>query len=164
MTTGKEIASNLAVILFGALFLAYTTRYPLDTWESPGPAVFPLIVGTVLTILGAGQLARALWRSRRKDHHREKHRDGSRPLRESILRNSEDGKALRMVAFLVLYLLMMQWIGFFVSTFLFAVVASKLTEKTDWGRPIVLSATLTLCCYLLFEVWLKLSFPRGALF
>ncbi len=166
MTTRKEIASNLVVILFGAVFLAYTTRYPLDTWESPGPAVFPLIVGAVLVFLGAGQLVRVLWKSRRKDHHHhhEKHRDGDQPARESILRNSGDGKALRMIVVFILYLLMMQWIGFFVSTFLFAIISSRLAEASDWGRPIALSAGVTVCCYLLFEVWLKLSFPRGVLF
>lgn len=163
MTTRKEIASNLVVILFGAVFLAYTTRYPLDTWESPGPAVFPLILGAVLTILGVGQLVRALWQSTRKDH-REKQRDGGRSVRESLLRNRGDGKALRMIAVFILYLLMMQWIGFFISTFLFAIISSRLAETKDWGRPIALSAGITLFCYLLFEVWLKLSFPRGVLF
>jgi putative tricarboxylic transport membrane protein len=163
MTTRKEIAGNLAVILFGAVFLSYTARYPLDTWESPGPAVFPLILGALLTILGAGQLIRALWKSARKDH-REKQRDGGRSMRESLLRKSGEGKALRMIAVFILYLLMMQWIGFFVSTFLFGTITSRLTETRGWGRPIALSTGITLFCYLLFEVWLKLSFPRGILF
>jgi len=163
MTTRKEIASNLAVILFGAVFLSYTTRYPLDTWESPGPAVFPLILGSVLTILGVGQLVQALWKSTRKDH-REKQQNGARSVRESLFRNRGEGKALRMIAVFILYLLMMQWIGFFVSTFLFAIISSRLTETKDWGSPIALSAGITLFCYLLFEVWLKLSFPRGVLF
>lgn len=161
MTTRKEIASNLVVILFGAVFLSYTTRYPLDTWENPGPAVFPLILGTVLTILGAGQLVRALWKSRRKDHDKHR-RDGSGM--KSLLSDRGEGKALRMIAVFILYLLMMQWIGFFVSTFLFAIISSRLTETKDWGRPMALSAGITLFCYLLFEVWLKLSFPRGILF
>jgi putative tricarboxylic transport membrane protein len=161
MTTRKEIASNLAVILFGAVFLSYTTRYPLDTWESPGPAVFPLILGAVLTILGAGQLVRALWESTRKD--RDRHRGGGFGMK-SLLRNSGEGKALRMIAVFILYLLMMQWIGFFVSTFLFGAITSRLTETRGWGGPIALSAGTTLFCYLLFEVWLKLSFPRGILF
>jgi putative tricarboxylic transport membrane protein len=163
MTTRKEIASNLVVILFGAVFLFYTTRYPLDTWGNPGPAVFPLIVGAVLTTLGFGQLIRVLWKSGQKGH-RGKHHGGDRSATESFLRNRGEKKALWMMVFFVLYLLMMQWIGFFVSTFLFAILTSRLTEKKDWGRPIVLSAGITLFCYLLFEVWLKLSFPRGILF
>jgi biotin transporter BioY len=161
MTTRKEVAGNLVVVLFGAVFLFYTTRYPLDTWESPGPAVFPLILGVILTILGAGQLVRALWKSRRREHH---DRRGNEPGLGSLLRNSGEGKAFRMIILFILYLLMMQWIGFFSSTFLFAVLSSRLTEAKDWGRPVALSVGTTLFCYLLFEVWLKLSFPRGILF
>lgn len=162
MTTRKEIASNLVVILFGAVFLAYTTRYPLDSWESPGPAVFPLVLGAVLVLLAGGQLAQVLWKSTRKGH-RDKHKK-SGAAQESLLHNSGDGKALRMIALFMLYLLMMQWIGFFVSTLLFGVVTSRLTETMGWGKPAVLSAGITLFCYLLFEVWLKLPFPRGILF
>jgi putative tricarboxylic transport membrane protein len=161
MTTRKEIGSNLVVILFGALFLSYTTRYPLDTWENPGPAVFPLILGTLLTILALWQLALALRKSTKKEH--DKHRGDGSGLK-ALLSNSGEGKALRMIAFFILYLLMMQWIGFFVSTLLFSIVSSRLTETKNWGGPIALSAGITLFCYLLFEVWLKLSFPRGILF
>ena len=163
MTTQKEIAGNLVVILFGAVFLAYTTRYPLDTWESPGPAVFPLILGAALTILGAVQLVQAIWKSRRKEHLG-KHGHSGISVREFLFRNAGEGKALRMIALFILYLLMMQWIGFFVSTFLFTIITSRLTEAKGWGGPIVLSAGVTLFCYLLFEAWLKLSFPRGVLF
>jgi hypothetical protein len=161
MTTRKEVAGNLVVILFGAVFLSYTTRYPLDTWESPGPAVFPLILGVTLTILGAGQLVQALWKSRRKGHH---DRNGEESGLGSLLSSRGEGKAFRMIALFILYLLMMQWIGFFTSTFLFAALSSRLTETRDWGRPIALSTGITLFCYFLFEVWLKLSFPRGILF
>ena len=65
---------------------------------------------------------------------------------------------------LVLYILMMKWIGFFVSTFLLVILTSRLMEAKDWGRPIALAAGVCLFCYLLFEVWIKLNFPRGMLF
>lgn len=159
MSNRKEISSHLVVILFGAVFLAYTSRYPLDTWENPGPAVFPLIVGSVLTALGLWQLGRALWKSKQRDH--DKHR-GSGLI--SLFGNRENGKALRMITLLVLYLLAVQWLGFFSSTFIFGTLTGRLTEARGWGRHIALSAGLTLFCYLLFEVWLKLSFPRGILF
>jgi cellulose synthase/poly-beta-1,6-N-acetylglucosamine synthase-like glycosyltransferase len=80
-----------------------------------------------------------------------------------LLDNSGDGKALRMIAVFMLYLLMMQWIGFFVSPLLFGVVTSRLTEAMGWAKPVVLSAGITLFCYLLFETWLRLPFPRGIL-
>ena len=53
MTPRKDIAGSLVLILFSLTFLIYTTRYPLDNWESPGPAVFPLLLGAVLLLLAA---------------------------------------------------------------------------------------------------------------
>jgi putative tricarboxylic transport membrane protein len=163
MTPRKEIASSLALILFSMTFLIYTTRYPLETWESPGPAVFPLLLGGVLLILAAWQLIRALLAPKIPDREGKK---GSNieSLKKFLHDNEGETKVLYLTAMLILYLLMMQWVGFFISTFLLVVLSSRLIEAKEWGRPIALSVGVGLCCYFLFEVWLKLSFPRGILF
>jgi putative tricarboxylic transport membrane protein len=163
MTPRKEMAGSIVLILFSMTFLIYTTRYPLETWESPGPAVFPLILGGVLLILASWQLLRAFLAPKPAVPAREK---GSniRAFEKFLHDNTGETKVLTLTAMLILYILMMQWIGFFVSTFLLVVFTSRLMEAKDWGRPIVLSAGVGLFCYLLFEVWIKLSFPRGVLF
>ena len=163
MNPRKEIASSLVLILFSAIFLIYTTRYPLDTWESPGPAVFPLILGAVLLLLAAGQLIRALLAPKTPAGAGEKGH-GIDALKAFLRDNQGEAKVLYLTAMLILYILMMQWIGFFVSTFLLVIFSSRLMEAKDWGRPIALAAGVGLFCYLLFEMWLKLSFPRGILF
>jgi len=86
--------------------------------------------------------------------------DLNRFLRES----SGEAKVIALTVMLVLYLLMMTWIGFFVSTFLLVVLASRLMEAKDWGRPVALAVGVCLFCYFLFVVWIKLSFPTGILF
>ena len=85
-------------------------------------------------------------------------------MKAFFLENQGEAKVLILTSLLVLYILMMQWIGFFVSTFLLVILSSRLMEAKDWVRPIVLSAGVCLFCYFLFEVWIKLSFPRGILF
>jgi putative tricarboxylic transport membrane protein len=163
MTPRKDIASSLVLTLFSAIFLIYTTRYPLDSWENPGPAVFPLILGGILLILALWRLIRAFLAPAASDRKREM---GSKvsALKAFLHENQGEAKVLTLTALLVLYILMMQWIGFFVSTFLLVILSSRLMERKDWGRPIVLSVGVSLFCYFLFEVWLKLSFPRGILF
>jgi ABC-type nickel/cobalt efflux system permease component RcnA len=168
MSNRKEIAGNAVVVLFGSVFLAYAGRYPLDTWESPGPAVFPLIAGAVLTALGLWQLIRALAKAMRRDHeeHHDRHHEGHHPKRgfKSLFGARGEGRALRLILLFILYIPAMQGIGFFTATFLFATLTGRLTEARGWARHVALAAGLTLACYLLFEVWLKLSFPRGILF
>jgi putative tricarboxylic transport membrane protein len=162
MSRQKEIVSSLVVILFGCAFLAYSTRYPIDTWENPGPAVFPLIVGVILTLLAAGQLVRSLWKGER---HVSRGGKGHRRTRWAWLKRGENGfTALAMIGLFVLYLLAIQGLGFFASTFCFAVLTSRLAGARDLLKPVGLAAGLTLGCYLLFEVWLKISFPRGVAF
>jgi putative tricarboxylic transport membrane protein len=163
MTARKDIASSLVLILFSLTFLIYTTRYPLDDWENPGPAVFPLLLGGVLLFLAAWQLIRAFLSPKAPDRLRGK---GSMiiAVKAFFLDNQGEAKVFIMTALLVLYILMMQWIGFFVSTFLLVILASRLMEAKDWVRPIALSAGVCLFCYFLFVVWIKLSFPRGVLF
>jgi putative tricarboxylic transport membrane protein len=163
MTPRKDIASSLVLILFSATFLIYTTRYPFDSWESPGPAVFPLILGGILLILALWQLIRAFPAPKAPEKVGEK---GSKvkAVKAFLHENRGEAKVLTLTSLLVLYILMMQWIGFFVSTFLLVILSSRLMQAKDWGRPIALSAGVSLFCYFLFEVWLKLSFPRGILF
>ena len=163
MNPRKEIASSLVLILFSMTFLAYTTRYPLDDWENPGPAVFPLILGGILLALAAWQLIRALMAPKMQGSAAEK-AHGIDAVKKFLRDNAGEAKVIALTVMLVLYILMMQWIGFFVSTLLLVILASRLMEAKDWGRPIALAAGVGLFCYLLFEVWIKLSFPRGVLF
>jgi putative tricarboxylic transport membrane protein len=163
MTPRKEIFSSLVLILFGSTFLIYTTRYPFDDWESPGPAVFPLLSGGVLLLLAVWQLIHAFLDPKTRDREGEK---GSKikAWKTFLHENQGEAKVLILALLLVLYILMLQWIGFFISTFLLVILSSRLMEAKGWIRPIVLSASVGLFCYFLFEVWLKLSFPRGMLF
>ena len=159
----KEMMSSLVLILFGLFFLLYNLKYPLDTRANPGPGVFPLMVGAVLVILAAWQLVQ----DRRKpkiEEVKESREETGRSLGEFLQRYRVETKPLLMIAVFVVYLLMVKWVGFFISNFLFVIISSKLIGARDWGRPVALSAGISLFCYFLFEVWLKLSFPRGVLF
>jgi putative tricarboxylic transport membrane protein len=163
MTPRKDIASSLVLILFSSIFLIYTTRYPLDDWENPGPAVFPLLLGSVLLLLAAWQLIHAFLSPKAARRLRGK---GSMitAVKAFFLDNQGEAKVLILTSFLILYILMVQWIGFFVSTFLLVILSSRLMESKGLMRPIALSVGVCLFCYFLFEVWIKLSFPRGILF
>jgi len=163
MIIRKEIASSLVLFLFGVFFLLYDIKYPMDTWANPGPGVFPLMVGAVLVILAAWQLAQEV-RKPKPQGAKEDHEGNGRSTTEFYQRNRGETKPLLMIAVFVVYLLMVKWVGFFISNFLFVIISSKLIGAKGWGRPIALSAGVSLFCYFLFEVWLKLSFPRGALF
>jgi hypothetical protein len=163
MAVRKKVLSSLVVMLFGIGFLLYDLKYPLDTWGNPGPAVFPLMAGAVLVILAFRELARDLLNSGSasdEDEGRAQHVS----LKDAFRTGKGEAKVLVMIAAFVVYVLMIKWLGFFVSNFFFVIVASRLIGARNWRGPVALSAGISLFCYLLFDVWLKLSFPRGIVF
>ncbi len=165
MAIRKNIASSIVAALLGAGFLLYNIQYPLDAFSNPGPGVFPLIVGAVLVILGALQLILDIRKPEQMDCE-EKGRGtiSIRSLRGCLRKDHAERGILLMIGVFILYLLMVKWVGFFVSTFLFVVVTSRLMGARSWGVPMLLSAGINIFCYFLFAVWLKLFLPRGILF
>ncbi len=163
MAIRKGIVSSFVLILFGVVFLLYNIKYPMDTWANPGPGVFPLMVGAVLVILASWQLVQDIRKPKPEEAKEGRERTG-RSIGEFLQRYRVETKPLLMIAVFIVYLLMVKWVGFFISNFLFVIISSKLIGARDWGRPVALSAGVNLFCYFLFEVWLKLSFPSGILF
>jgi len=155
MSTRKEITTTLVLLLFGAGYLVYSTEYPVGAWNNPGPRVFPLFVGGVLVILAFGHFIQSL-RSRKSEEREEIAQPTKKPLGAS--------RPLFLAGVFVVYILMIEGVGFFVSTVAFVVMSSRLMGAKDWVRPLGLALGVALFCYLLFEVWLKLSLPRGLLF
>ena len=160
MTRRKEIVSSLVLMLFGAGFLIYDIKYPLDQLANPGPGIFPLIIGGVLFLLALWLLFQNLMTP--ESQHEKENPDKKIPSIEGFLEKiREEAKPLLMVAFFIVYLLLVQWAGFFVSTFLFIISISKIMGAKGWIRPLALSAGVNLFCFFLFVEWLKLSFPSG---
>ena len=165
MAIRKAIVGGIGVILFGVVFLVYNNRYPMDTMANPGPGIFPLIIGAVLVGLGVWQLVLDWARPIQSDCE-EKGRGSIsiRSLRGCLQKDNAERGVLLMIGAFSLYLLTVQWIGFFFSNFVFVIIASRIMGARSWGGPLALSAGVNVFCYFLFEVWLKLSFPRGILF
>ncbi len=163
MFVRKETTGSLVLLLFGVGFLFYDLKYPLDQWANPGPGVFPLVVGAVLVILAAWQLAQEIRKPKLQGDKGNDER--SRKSITAFLQEKRgQAKPLSMIVIFIVYLLMVKWVGFFVSNFLFVIVSSRLMGAKGWGKPIALSAGINLFCYFLFVAWIKLSFPKGLLF
>jgi putative tricarboxylic transport membrane protein len=160
MSNRKEIISSLVLLLFGAGFLIYDIKYPLDQLANPGPGVFPLLVGSVLFLLTVWQLFQSLLKS--EPQHAKENQEKTPPSKKGFIQRIRDeAKPLIMVAFFIVYLLLVQWVGFFVPTVFFVIAVSKIMGAKGWVKPVALSAGVNIFCYLLFVEWLKLSFPSG---
>lgn len=160
MVSRKEITSSLIFIMLGVGYLVYNTYYPLDTLNNPGPGVFPLILGSILILLAIYQLAHVLQKRRLKEYQVKEQPQSVKGTLRGL--KNESGPFILGATFAI-YIILLPWMGFFISNFLFVVICSRLIGARDWKRPLSLAIGIDLFCYLLFEIWLKLSLPRGHL-
>jgi putative tricarboxylic transport membrane protein len=157
MDSRNEVITNIILALFGIGYLIYNSLYPLGTLANPGPAVFPLVIGMLMVALVALQLYQLVGKPKIERQGVEK-----KSVTFSQVMKKERKPFLAVIV-LIIYLVVLNWIGFLTSTFVLVVISSKLMGARDWVRPIGLGFGVMLFCYFLFEVWLKLSLPTGFL-
>jgi putative tricarboxylic transport membrane protein len=139
---GRDRWSAVGLALLAIGYLLAGRRYPLDTLDTPGPGVVPVLAG--LALLGvaiwlfvvAGSVSPA--------------RAAGGPINRS---------ALVLAAALVVYAALLPRLGFLASSFSLVVVASRLMGAAGWWRPVALAVGVTGGCYLLFARWLGVPLP-----
>ena len=86
--------------------------------------------------------------------------------REPVEGNQDEGTIRRGKFFMIcvslfVYTVLVSWLGFVPSTFLFVLFLLQTTEPERWWRSIVKAVLITAGNYLVFVVWLGINLPRG---
>jgi putative tricarboxylic transport membrane protein len=61
------------------------------------------------------------------------------------------------------YIILLEPLGFVLTSFVCLLALFKLSEPKKWLMPLVLSAATAVLSYLLFSVWLQCQLPKGLL-
>lgn len=61
------------------------------------------------------------------------------------------------------YALVLNWLGFPITTLLFMILILKGIEVQSWRVTLMIAVLSTFITYLIFSLWLKIEFPRGIL-
>lgn len=72
-------------------------------------------------------------------------------------------KVVLVLISLFLYAVLMEWLGFFIVTFLLFIFLLGVIEKKKWWFAALVSAAVTLFAYLVFETALQSQLPKGIL-
>jgi putative tricarboxylic transport membrane protein len=121
----------------------------LGTLRKPGPGLLAFGTGVGIGLLSLGLLIQS-FTSRGK---------------ESGIGHGE--KMIPRVKFLLIcvslfaYIIIMNWLGFVLSTFLFVLFLLYTIELERWWRRILKAVLITVGNYFIFVVWLGLSLPKG---
>jgi putative tricarboxylic transport membrane protein len=144
---GSEVVGSLFWLAVGVFFLVGGIMLKPGTLRNPGPGLLPLIMSLLLISFSLFVLAKALIAP------------------EGILKRIQWKGQTAVVASVFLYGLLLDLLGFLLSTFalMFLLYGLLFEGKNKWSRVFFYAAATALAGWLVFSVALKVPFPKGRL-
>jgi len=145
-----DVFSSLFLTLLGGVFCVSSLNLGIGKIHAPGPGLIPFGTGAVLMLLSIGTILEAQFGGKVGDQTR-----------------LFQGKRLSVVVWvqisLFAYVLVLDFLGFILATFLIMTVLFRISEKQSWGIVLLGSAITTGFSYFLFDYVLECRFPTGVL-
>ena len=135
-------------ILFSIYVCMVSYRLGLGSLHKPGSGFMPFWSGAFVGILAAIVLIQDFVSRRATEENREK------VAWKSI--------ALSLFFFLV-YILVLERLGYIISTVLFVGIILKAIERKGWFLSSWVAVVMALVSYYIFKVWLQAELPKGLL-
>ena len=141
---------SVILTLVGVVFCGYSFTLGLGTVHAPGPGFVPFLAGGLLIVLTIAALIET--------------RPEMKVRKWSELFGGERWRAVvGILGSLFLYALVMDILGFLLSTFLILTFLFKISEGQRWKVALGASILTMVLTYFLFEYFLQINFPRGFL-
>lgn len=140
--------------LVGAAVVVSASRLRVGTLGSPGPGFLPLVAGIVMLALAIGILVQewSRWRAA-----------CAAPEPPAAAPGNRLPVALAVAALLA-YALLLDPLGYVLTTALFLVFTLRVLGRLAWWAVLTSAVTSTVVSYALFGLWLKVplrTWPRG---
>ena len=150
----KDFASGIALLVLG-LFLAFQSiRLPLWGGSGPEAGFYPLAIAVIIVSLSSFLVLKSGIFSRLKGEKRLASQGG------------EKIRLYKVFAYLVLMLLygiLVEKVGFLITSALLLILILKLVERQDWKATLLVGVTSIVISYALFVYFLQVPLPRGFL-
>ena len=146
----KEQVSSIFLLLFSAFICFFSYKLSIGSIHNPGGGFFPFYLGIILALLSINNFVKAI--AQRK-----------RPVK--IIKASAAGinwqNIILTIVVLFSYPLLLDILGFPISTFLFTVLFLRFIEPQRWSVVLGTGSAVTIVFYVVFQYWLKIQFPAG---
>src|SRR5512136_3055968 len=152
MFRDRDVTSSLFWALVGMLFCIGGVHYGLRRSGIPGPGFLPFVTGLLLVALSLILLFSRLVSKR----------DGGELAGAQMPRGEALKRILQALGALCLYVLILEPLGFAMTTFLFMIVILRL-EPRRWTFLIPAALGATAFFFFLFKVLLRVPLPPGML-
>jgi putative tricarboxylic transport membrane protein len=142
----RDVVVAGVVLAFAAAAVYEAAKLPLGTARNPGPGFFPWWTSVALILLGVVFFAQGL-------NFSSAAREGSGRI----------AKVATLMAALAAYALLLELLGYPISTFLLVLFILRATEPQPWAGALGMATITALVSYVLFALWLGVPLPRGPL-
>jgi putative tricarboxylic transport membrane protein len=137
-------ATSLFLLAFALFFSFESYQLGMGTLRDPGRGFIPFMAGILLAALAIGILAQSVANKEQP---------------------SSFGKGWRkgcwVIGSLLVYVLVLEKLGFMITTFVFLILSMLSFERRRWASAIVISLFTIIISYLVFSAWLKVQLPIG---
>ena len=144
-------AGAMIWIAFGVALGIGSTSLGVGTLHKPGPGFMPCLTGVLLGLFG---LLLALLHTGKRSKE-----EGS----EEVSLRSFWPKGACSLAVSFLYAFLLDPLGFLAATFILFLSLFKIMGVRRWFTPVLMSFLAVSVSYFIFDVWLRIEFPRGIL-
>lgn len=143
--------TSLFWLVVAILICLGSVRLSLGDLRHPGPGFFSFLAGAILGLLSII----LFWQSNKK---------GPQEKRKAFWPNPQGARQMIwMVIALIIYVIGMNYAGFFSSTVLFLGFLLTGIGHQKWSTVISVTILVAIVSYLIFQYWLDVQLPRGFL-
>jgi len=142
----SEPIFGLILTALGLFIVIESLMIGFGNLRNPGSGLFPFMVGVLIFIQSVTIVLK-------------RNSTGGKPA----FSNDEIKTLIGMSITLILWIILMPYLGYLLATFITVFAFSKLMRLEGWMKPFILSAGTTALCYFLFGFLLSLDLPRGLL-
>jgi len=146
-----EIAVAALIFLLGAIVIYDSARLGFGWQEvhGPRPGYFPFYIGLIMCVASLVNVARALM-VRGADN-------------KTFVEVGQLKLVLSVLVPTMVYVLLVTWIGVYISSVLFIGFFMRWLGKYPWWKVVAVSVVTMVVFSLVFEKWFKVPLPKGPL-
>jgi putative tricarboxylic transport membrane protein len=143
---------SILMILVGIYVAAGAVKLGIGSVNKPGAGFIFLWLAVILASLAMIDLVTTILENKRTS-----------AIRKPLWKGFRWGKVILVLAGVGVYAIVLDMLGFILSTFLVLLFLFKVVEPFKWRDAIIGSLLTISVVYAVFGIWLKVPFPSGIL-
>jgi putative tricarboxylic transport membrane protein len=150
----RDISEGVFWLGIGVVICLLALRFDLGSFHAPGAGFVAFLAGAFIGLMGVIMIASKLFAGVREKERAEA---------SAVPSSTEHGRLIYTMVVLVLYAVLMDPLGFILSTALVMFGLFFDWQKRNWFWSGFFAIATSLSSYFVFEVWLRCQLPRGIL-